>query len=336
MTRVRFVASDDWGGGHLRSYWPADELTRRGHQAKADVLYPRSSEYDVVVVHRPLTMDRWGRVSRYRDAGVTVVVDEDDDLGSVPDSNYRFQRLWSEDRRRMHDAAIAEADHLTVATPRLAEVYGDLASSVWLCRNALPSWIGELPRPQPGPVPRVGWTGIILTHRHDLEWLAPEAPRALQGAQLVTVGSAETAYLLGIDVLQVEHHPPRPMPEMYAIMASVDIGMVPLLPGPFNEAKSWLKALEFLTVGTPVVATDLPEQRELIHHGIEGFLAATPADFADYVQLLVHDPQLRVEMGEAARARGRELSIERTGECWEGFLMAGSRPVSMGADASEV
>ena len=104
---------------------------------------------------------------------------------------------------------------------------------------------------------------------------------------------------------------------LYKFMARADIGIVPLLPCKFNEAKSNLKSAETLLTGTPVVATDLPEQRRVIRHGYNGFLAKTPKEFASYVQMLVNDPVLREDMSRAAAESAQELWLEDHIEEWE-------------------
>ena len=75
-----------------------------------------------------------------------------------------------------------------------------------------------------------------------------------------------------------------------------------------------------MSVGVPVVATDLPEQRRLIRHGTDGFLASDPFDFAEHVQTLRRDPDLRQEMALRARRRAAELAIEVHGWAWEDAL----------------
>jgi glycosyltransferase involved in cell wall biosynthesis len=58
-------------------------------------------------------------------------------------------------------------------------------------------------------------------------------------------------------------------PELYRIgLSSLDIGIVPLADTAFNRGKSALKALEMAAAGVPVVASDLPEFRELRQAGL--------------------------------------------------------------------
>jgi glycosyltransferase involved in cell wall biosynthesis len=171
-------------------------------------------------------------------------------------------------------------------------------------------------------VVRVGWAGVLSTHRGDLHWLRPQARRALRGALFTTVGDHRTAAELGADRAEVFPWQKAP-PELYRLMARADVGIVPLDPAePFNRAKSWLKALEYVSMGIPVVATDLPEQRMLLGETGAGFVVATPEEFADAVQVLVRNSDLRAHMASQARALGEHLALERQAEVWREPLTA--------------
>jgi glycosyltransferase involved in cell wall biosynthesis len=71
--------------------------------------------------------------------------------------------------------------------------------------------------------------------------------------------------------------------------------------------------LEAMSSGRPVVATDIPPNRELIRHGVDGFLASIGdgAAFAQYTVKLFSEPELARRMGEAARDRvRRDFSVQ--------------------------
>lgn len=323
--KVRFVASDPFGGGNLRSFWPSAALGKKGWQTRCEMYTPKpvSGEYDAIIIHRPLFLAFPDKVMFYQRAGFKVLIDEDDDLTRIHQTKNRIGlQEWVPSAVAAHDIAMTIADGITVATPGLAEVYRHLNANVHVCHNYLPDeyggvrWYGR----KRDPRVRVHWAGITDTHRHDLEWIAPVFERMLHGAMFSTIGDRRTPNVLGFGgETEVTEFVSDPL-ELYQHMARGDIGIVPLLPCEFNEAKSWLKALEYLTVGVPIVATDLPEQRALITHGVDGFLAATPEEFADYVQMLVWDPAMRKTMSEAARKRGKELRIEDHTDEWEDAL----------------
>jgi len=70
-----------------------------------------------------------------------------------------------------------------------------------------------------------------------------------------------------------------------------------------------LVALEAAACGTPVVTVDHPRNavRQLVDHGRTGLVVAPVAqELAEGIKTILEDQQLRVEMGEHARARARE------------------------------
>jgi len=322
--RTRFVASDNTGGGHLRAYWPAQHLARSGYDANAALWYPVPEEYDVVVLHRPLAKDLPRRVARYREAGLQVVLDEDDDLYHIPKWNAAMRELlYGRGGIAVHEEAMHMATAVTVSTEPLKALYEDMLDvPVHLCPNHLPTMqVPKMPRPADDTRVLVNWAGITLSHGQDLEWLKPAVTQLLKGCTFVTIGDPDTPGVLGVpDDVEVELFPfVHDMPNLYTMMGYADIGIVPLLPGTFNEAKSWLKALEYMTQGVPVVVVDLPEQRKVVSDGYNGFVVSTPQEMAERVQQLVHDPELRREMGQNAWNTGRNMAIEHT-EHWQNVL----------------
>lgn len=325
--RVRFVACDRVGS-RLRTWWPAEALAARGWDAQCSERWSQPGEADVVIVHRPLTARDVSQTVAHRKAGAVVLVEADDALGVLPTGHG-----WTPPPGALawHDEAVQEATGLIVSTQRLAEIYGPLAKRTWLIPNRLPQRIGQYrwERPPGDDRVRVGWAGIVSTHAHDLHWLAPEARRMVGEAIFTSIGDHRTQKelrLLGrIDKLLGFTYDER---AFYEGMARADIGIVPLLPCPFNEAKSALKAMEYMALGKPVVATRLPEQEALIAQGISGFLADTPAEMADFVQELVRHQDLRERMGAAARAAA-EPWLEDSMEVLEGVIkeVTSVRPV---------
>ena len=323
------------GGAYLRSIWPAEYLAYRGISATVGLSWPEPDDgTEVVIIHRPIAEDSVRRVERLQRAGMRVLVQEDDDLSRIHQTLNPVQG-WAHRVAPIHDEAMRRADGIIVSTPRLVEVYGGLNQNVWLCPNALPAWVSACrwywSQMKAQQSLRVGWQGVVDSHLHDIEWIKPVMRKLTKGAIFTTIGEGPIlARHFGVPVVAHEHRPfAYRMLDMYRWMSRADVGIVPLVPNGFNEAKSSLKALEYMTVGVPVVATDLPEQRALIDHGVDGFLASSPEEFADRVQDLLHDEELRFSFSEAARAKTLDLLIEKTGSCWEDAVLGRDRITTM-------
>ena len=99
------------------------------------------------------------------------------------------------------------------------------------------------------------------------------------------------------------------------MLNGIHVGLVPLTRSPFNEAKSYLKGLEYAAAGIPFIATPTEEYR-LLHRAGVGRLAETPDEWRDHATQLL-DPAVRVAEAERQRAIVREqFDISGMGEQW--------------------
>ena len=70
--------------------------------------------------------------------------------------------------------------------------------------------------------------------------------------------------------------------------------------------------MEAMAAGTPVVASDIPPNRELVQHGVTGFLAPVGdrVAYAQFAERLLNDDALARQLGQAGRTRiQREFSV---------------------------
>jgi glycosyltransferase involved in cell wall biosynthesis len=80
-----------------------------------------------------------------------------------------------------------------------------------------------------------------------------------------------------------------------------DIGLVPLLDLRWNPWKFFLKTVQYMAAGLPVVARRMGSNTEIIQDGVNGFLVETEKEWFDRLSLLIEDRELREKMGRAAR-----------------------------------
>ncbi|GAC1468097.1 MAG: glycosyltransferase family 4 protein [Ktedonobacteraceae bacterium] len=101
--------------------------------------------------------------------------------------------------------------------------------------------------------------------------------------------------------------------DLLRYLSVTDIGLSPDPSNTLNDRSTMLKTMEYMAMGRPIVAFDLPETR---YSAQEAALYATPnriEDFADKVELLLHDEALRAKMGAFGRKRiEEELSWNQT------------------------
>lgn len=147
-------------------------------------------------------------------------------------------------------------------------------------------------------IPRVCWIGQQST----AGFLQPLAPLM---RELADAGEASFT-AIGIDAAAAG----LPMESVQwseegeaAAIARCDIGIMPLPDTPFERGKCGYKLIQFMACGLPVVASPVGANRDIVEHGVNGFLAETEAEWREALRHLASDAQLRKRFGEAGRAK---------------------------------
>lgn len=338
-----------------RLIWPATALADQGHDVEVDydhtyraIWQPRAIgpdqiigladpvDADVVVLQRPLQRHRVELIDALQAQGIAVVVEIDDDFHAI----HRLNPAWRgsnplsdpDHNRDWLKRACDRADLVTVSTPALAARYG-AHGRVRVLPNCIPERYlsieaGTYTDVHLGAKPEgvtVGWSGSVATHPRDLQETGGGVARAVAetGARFEVVGTGKgVKRALGLDVeptatgwLPLEAYPEA--------LARFDVGIVPLLASEFNEAKSWLKGLEYAAVGVPFVASPTGEYRELERRGA-GITVETAADWRHHVGGLASSDYWRSIAAEQGREVARTLTVEanawRWAEAWADAL----------------
>lgn len=82
------------------------------------------------------------------------------------------------------------------------------------------------------------------------------------------------------------------------LISDFDVGVMPLLEEPFARGKCSMKALEYMSMGIPVVASAVGENIYVIKNGYNGFLASTSDEWIKYLEKLILDDTLRKAIGQ--------------------------------------
>lgn len=159
-----------------------------------------------------------------------------------------------------------------------------------------------------GP-PCVGWIGQRVT----AAFLSPYSS-LFRG--LLATGSARFA-AVGIDAstlgLPMESVVWTEATEVQSIR-EFDIGIMPLEDAPFERGKCGYKLIQYMACGLPVVASPVGVNRQIVEHGVNGFLAETLDEWENALRILLNDPGLRHSMGQAGRRKiEQKYSLQMTG-----------------------
>lgn len=92
-----------------------------------------------------------------------------------------------------------------------------------------------------------------------------------------------------------------------------DVGIMPLPDGPFEKGKCGYKLIQYMAAGIPVVASPVGINRQIVEHGVNGFLASSESEWQQALEYLRDNPGKRKQMGIAGRKKvEREYDLEVT------------------------
>lgn len=154
---------------------------------------------------------------------------------------------------------------------------------------------------------RLVWTGSHTTMAN-LSTIAPALSRLQQdvSAPLRVVGSGS----VDLPGVQAEMRQWSAETEV-SDMQDCDVGLVPLTDLPWNPWKFYLKTVQYMALGLPVVARRMGSNTEMVQDGVNGFLVETQQEWYERLKTLVTDAGLRQRMGAAARDTAvRHYSVE--------------------------
>ena len=146
-------------------------------------------------------------------------------------------------------------------------------------------------------VPTIGWTGTFSSKIY-LDLLSDMFRKLAQRTpyKLKVIGNFDYE-LDGVDLEVVQWSKEREAEDLQ----SLDIGVYPL---PFDDwvmGKAGLKAIQYMAIGLPTVATDVGTSSLVITQGVDGLLVKTEDEWIEALEGLLRDPALRRRLGTAAR-----------------------------------
>lgn len=103
-----------------------------------------------------------------------------------------------------------------------------------------------------------------------------------------------------------------------ADLHKMDIGLYPIPADEWSLGKSSLKALTYMSIAIPFVATAYGTNFRIMENGVQGFMAASPDEWEQYLIKLIDDVELRKRMGREGRRRVVErFSVEANYPAYE-------------------
>jgi glycosyltransferase involved in cell wall biosynthesis len=149
----------------------------------------------------------------------------------------------------------------------------------------------------------IGWTGTHSTLPF-LESLQPVLAAVSRQRKIKLLVIANKEYSMK-DVL-TEFIPWKEETEV-SDLHRIEIGLYPIPANEWSLGKSSLKALTYMAIAVPVVATAYGTNFRIMQDGVEGFLAKDEQEWEQRIIELVDDVELRKRMGQAGRKTVEDL-----------------------------
>lgn len=331
--KVLALRADAEACGRYRIEYPAAAARAHGvditvdHDLPADVIINKDGtteilslaldqDVNVIIFQRPLIRAFADAIEMAQSQGIACIVELDDDLSTVDRDN---QAYWSVHPKASPHAnyehllkAAHTADWVIASTPEIARKFAPHGRAS-VIRNVLPEWVFDIEKEFSDDI-RLGWSGSLATHPHDLPVVGKQIATALRNTNVSfsvlgdATGVQEQLYLT--DDIKFHNTPWVPLDDYHTALAfHIDVGIVPLDNIPFNRAKSYLKGLEMAGVGIPFVASPTDEYVWLSEHGA-GLIARKPRDWQKHVRRLVTNRDYLLEQSASMRDAVRPFTYE--------------------------
>ena len=144
----------------------------------------------------------------------------------------------------------------------------------------------------------IGWIGSPTTVPY-LEIVLPVLQRLSQSYSFAfkIVGAGEDILIKGMNIENITWQ----LNEDVGYFQGIDIGIYPMPDTLWACGKAGFKAIQYMAVGVPVVASPVGMVKEFIQDGVNGFLAGSDEEWIDKISKLIENPELRSNLGLAGR-----------------------------------
>lgn len=282
-----------------RCYLPMIELIKNGYSVgmsmpsisyknEYEILVPNKKNNDKldIVVLKLVNLKHFIEYTKKAlKTGQKIVVDIDDYPG-----NNVYQ-----------DKIIDLTTALIVSTPFLQDFYQKRYPNkpIFLVRNGINLDVWKNKNNHIENIPTFGWVGATPHRVKDLNELNPFFGDFIKKNKYKfhhsgTVDKAPSAdKLIGLDKGIFTHETKVPISLYPNLFKKIDIGLVPLSKSFINDAKSFIRGLEFTGAGIPFIASPSLEYSYLAEQGV-GRVANSPDEWLRHAKELL-DPSVRKE-----------------------------------------
>ena len=143
----------------------------------------------------------------------------------------------------------------------------------------------------------IGWIGSPGTSKY-LKLIEPALRQIYNkgGVKITLIGAGEIE-LKGFNYEIAEWSEEKEVVEI----SKFDVGIMPLPNNPWEKGKCGFKIIQYLACEVPVIASPVGVNKQIIEHGVNGFIANSTDEWYTYFNKLKNNSALRKTMGKNGR-----------------------------------
>ena len=327
---ILFITGGVGDSARFRTEHIAEELQLQGFRTSTTVqdnpfLSTYADKFSVFVFHRVLYTPSVAKLMERIKEQKKEIIFETDDLVYDPEflKHMDYYTKMNPLERKLYEHGVGGeilADPYvqvcTTSTDYLARKLSEKGKRVFVVKNKLSKqdvmWANEVLKEknskikiQDSKIIKIAYFSGTPSHNKDFATIVPVLERLLAKypqVRLVLAGPLDVNDTLNQFSAQIERVAFAPRQQHFGNIAQVDINLAPLeIDNPFCESKSELKWFEAAIVSVPTVAAATEPFRLAITDGVDGYVAATAAEWEEKLEKLIIDTEARKMMGERAR-----------------------------------
>ena len=196
---------------------------------------------------------------------------------------------------------IKNVDHIITSTPALGKITNEINYKnnwTYICASIEVDRYKKISTTESKI--RIGWTGTFssINYLKNIEKVIQKISK-VRNIEFIIISNSYYK-IPGVDCRYFSWNKEKEIEDL----SLIDIGVYPLsINNQWVIGKSGLKALQYMAMSVPCVCTDVGNIKNIIEHGIDGFLVKSEEEWFDVLIKLIDDKSLRENMGRLGRKK---------------------------------